>query len=133
MYKLIIGNVRVAVLDDGISRAEAVEAAKQAIAAAAQRGKSLSLVEIAGQPGMLELNQTERAGHKSVRKTLRQSMLDGVLQAAREKIFAQNAFTQADTWFDSDTGQEWCGREVDIVREEVWKEIERTLQASRPT
>lgn len=130
MYKLIIGNVRISVLDDNIKRPEATEAAKKAIAAASQKGKLLSLVEVTSGPDGLEIATTEKTGVRATRKTLKQSMMDGIYGAAKEKFYPTSAFTQKDTWFDTDTGQEWAGREVDIVREEVLKELEAWIKGS---
>lgn len=128
MYKLIIGNVRISVLDDNIKRPEATNAAKKAIAAASQKGKLLSLVEVTSGPDGLEVTTTEKTGVKFARKTLKQSMMDGIYVAAKEKFYPTSAFTQKDIWFDTDTGQEWVGREVDIVKEEVLKELESWIK-----
>ncbi len=129
MYKLIIGNVRVSVLSDDIKRPEATDAAKRAIAAAQQSGKLLSLVEIAPGPEGLEVVTTEKSGNRSIRKTLRQSMLEGTLIAAKEKFYPSSAFSQKESWFDPDTGQEWSGREVEMARENILAELEQWIQS----
>lgn len=124
MYKLIIGNVRISVMNDDIKREEATSAAKKAIAAASQRSKLLSHVEVNTGPNGLEVTTTEKIGAKVTRKTIKQSMLDGVYTSAREKFFPTSAFSQKDSWFDGDTGQEWSGEAVRVAREEVLKELE---------
>lgn len=131
MYKLIIGNVRIAVLSDDIKQHEATEEAKKAITAAQKKGKMLSLVEISPGPHGLEVTVTEKAGTRATRKTLKQSMLDGILAATKEKFNPSSAFSQKDTWFDSDTSQEWSGSEVSIIREEVLTELEQWLETKK--
>ena len=131
MYKLIIGNVRISVLSDDIKRPEAIEAAKKAIATTYQKGKLLSLIEVSTGPEGLEVTTTEKTGLRTTRKTLKQSMMDGIYVATKEKFYPSSAFTQKDSWFDSDTGQEWIGREVDIVRETVLKELEEWLTSTK--
>jgi hypothetical protein len=124
MYKLIIGNVRITVLGDGVSREQAATMARQAITAASQQGKLLSHVEIsAGEYGP-EIKTTEKIGHKVIRKTIKQSMLDGIYASAREKLFPNDAFTGKDAWFDGDTGQEWHGEMVDEARNELIEKLE---------
>lgn len=123
MYKLIIGNVRISVLEDEIKRDQATAAAKKVIAAAGQQGKVLSLVEISSGPNGLEVKTTEKAGSKVARKSLKQSMMDGIYIAAKEKLYPNNAFTQRDSWYDSDTGQEWYGAEVETARQEVLEKL----------
>lgn len=107
MYKLIIGNVRITVLGDGVSREEAATMARQAIATASQQGKLLSHIEISADDNGPEVKTTEKVGHKIIRKTIRQSMLDGINQSAREKLYPNDTFIGKDAWFDGDTGQEW--------------------------
>ena len=118
MYKLIIGNVRVTVYGD-IPRTPAVAAAKQAIGAAAKQNKLLSHVEISEGDVGLEIKTTEKVGAKVARKTLKQSLLDSIHTAILEKLFPDNAFAKTDTWFDSDTGQEWTGEMVTTTKEEL--------------
>lgn len=131
MYKLIIGNVRVSVLDDGISRTDAAAAAKKAIAAASRQGKLLSLVEVSAGSDGLAVKSTEKVGSRSARKTIKQSMLDGAYSAIREKFNPSGTFTQKDVWYDSDTGQEWTGEAVQVAREELLLQFEnwkKTIQ-----
>ncbi|HMM20151.1 MAG TPA: hypothetical protein PKA10_05375 [Selenomonadales bacterium] len=123
MYKLIIGNVRVSV-DDSIGREEAAAIARQQVAIAAQQGKLLSHVEIDPGDDGPEIKLTERAGGRLAKKTLKQSMLDGILSAAQEKLYPTHMFANKDTWFDVDTGQEWYGGEVDAAREEMLAKLE---------
>lgn len=124
MYKLIIGNVRVTVNDDSIKREQAAAYGKQAIAAASQQGKLLSHVELSAGPDGIEVACTEKAGCRMIRKSIIQSMLDGVLDAAKEKFYPTGTFSQKDLWFDSETGQEWRGVEVDTARAEVLAKLE---------
>ena len=64
--------------------------------------KLLSHIEIsAGEYGP-EAKTTEKSGQRILRKTIQQSMLDGIYAAAREKLFPNNAFTSKDSWFDGD-------------------------------
>ncbi|EAX47503.1 hypothetical protein TcarDRAFT_1238 [Thermosinus carboxydivorans Nor1] len=119
MYKLIIGTVRITVADDNISRSDAITAAKKAIAAANQQGKLLSHVEIDLGDSGLEIKTTEKTGTRVTRKTLKQSMLDGMHAAIREKLYPTGTFAQKDVWYDGDTGQEWHGSEVETARSEL--------------
>ncbi len=124
MYKLIIGNVRVTVEDDALDRLEAATLAREAVAAAARRGKLVSHIEIgAGDEGP-RVEVTERAVSATVRKTVKQSMLDGVCAAAREKLFPTHTYAAKETWVDADTGQEWYGEAVDEAREEIMAKLE---------
>jgi hypothetical protein len=132
MYKLIIGSVRVTVNDDSIRRDNAATLVRQAIAVAAQQGKLLSHVDISQGENGPEVFTTERVGCRSVRKTLKQSMLDGIGLAAREKLFPSNVFTQKDIWFDGDTGQDWTGEPVRQAREEIINDFEDWLKAKYP-
>lgn len=128
MYKLIIGNVRVTVEDDAIDRLEAAALAREAVAAAARRGKLVSHIEIgAGDEGP-RVEVTERAVSATVRKTVKQSMLDGVCAAAREKLFPTHAYAAKDTWIDADTGQEWHGSSVDEARQEIMAKLEEWIK-----
>lgn len=119
MYKLIIGNVRITVSDDKISREQAAAAARQAIQAAQSQGKSISHIAIdTGETG-LEVKHTEKVGHRVTRKTIKQSMLDGMHCAINEKLYPSGDYSNKDSWFDSDTGQEWRGSEVDYMRDDL--------------
>lgn len=124
MYKLIIGNVRITVSDDTISREQAATAARQAISIAHNQGKLLSHVEInAGETG-LEVIPTEKSGHRSFRKTIKHSMLDDMQAAIQEKLYPSGNFSNKDSWFDNETGQEWHGSEVDTTRDELIEKFE---------
>lgn len=128
MYKLIIGNVRVTVLDEEIGRDQAAAVARQALADASRQSKLLSHIEISlGEYGT-EIKTTEKHGHKVSRKTIKQSMADAIYSAAREKLYPNSAFVSKDTWFDSDTGQEWFGESVDVAREEVLAKLEQWIK-----
>ena len=119
MYKLVIGNVKVTVLDDDIDRSEAIREAKNAIAAAGRQGKLLSNVEIGVVAGEIEVETTEKAGVAAVRKTIKHSMADGMIAAVKEKLCPTSPYAQKDLWVDGDTGQEWRGSEVDTAREQI--------------
>jgi hypothetical protein len=129
MYKLIIGNVRVTVTEDDIDREKAAATAREAITSAARQGKLLSHVEINSGTNGLEVRATEKAGHRSTRKSIKQSMLDSILVAAREKLYPSNIFTNKDIWFDSETGQEWHGETINEAKEELLKAIEEWANA----
>ena len=129
MYKLIIGNVRVTVNDDSIKREQAAAYAKQAITAANHQGKLLSHVELSAGPDGIEVASTEKAGCRMIRKTIKQSMLDGILDAAKEKLYPTGTFSQKDLWFDGETGQEWRGVEVDTARAEVLAKLEEWIKS----
>ncbi|VBB06792.1 Hypothetical protein LUCI_2028 [Lucifera butyrica] len=129
MYKLIIGNVRVTILEDKINRNEATEAAKKAIMEANRHGKLLCHIEIDQDEQGLKIATTEKSGAKLLRKTLKQSMLDGMYAAIQEKLFPTNAFTPKDVWFDGDTGQEWRGNECSSVRDELLKKFEEWMKS----
>ncbi len=129
MYKLIIGNVRVTVNDDSIKREQAAAYAKQAIATASQQGKLLSHVELSAGPDGIEVASTEKAGCRMARKTIKQSMLDGILDAAKEKLYPTGTFSQKDLWFDGETGQEWRSVEVDTARAEVLAKLEEWIKS----
>lgn len=128
MYKLVIGSVKVTVSDDDTERTEAVAAARKAIAAAAGRGKSVSHIEISAGPDGLQAITTERAGGKAVRKTVRQSMLDAVLAAAREKLYPTSTFASKDSWCDPDSGQEWYGEAVETARQEIMAKLDSWIK-----
>lgn len=129
MYKLIIGNVRVTVNDDSIKREQAAAHAKQAISAAGQQGKLLSHVELCAGPDGIEVATIEKTGCRMIRKTIKQSMLDGILDAAKEKFYPTGTFSQKELWFDSETGQEWRGVEVDTARSEVLARLEEWVKS----
>lgn len=124
MYRLIIGNVRISVENDDISRDQAAAIARRTIADAAQQGKILSHIEITPGTEEPEVRVTERSGGKAAKKTLNQSLLDGIVAAAREKFYPNSAFASRDSWFDVDTGQEWFGGELDTAREEILAKLE---------
>lgn len=124
MYKLIIGNVRITVTEDDIGREQAAAAARDAIGAASRQGKALSHVEVSVGASGLEVRTTEKAGNRTVRKTIKQSMLDSMLVAAREKLYPASMYSNKDAWFDSDTGQEWHGEAINEAKEELLKAFE---------
>lgn len=131
MYKLIIGNVRVTVADDKIPHEQAIQAAKKAIQEAAQRETLLSLIEIEASDDGLVVEVTEKGPLRGAKKSLKQSMFDGVRAAAQEKLFPNETFETfygKDIWYDSDTGQEWRGTEVDTTRAEIMAELESWLK-----
>jgi hypothetical protein len=128
MYKLIIGNVRITVSDDKISREQAAAAARQAISAAQSQGKVISHIAIdVGETG-LEVKHTEKIGHRVTRKTIKHSMLDGMHYAINEKLYPSGDYSNKDSWFDSDTGQEWRGSEVDDTRDDLVAEFEAWMK-----
>jgi hypothetical protein len=128
MYKLIIGNVRVTVTDDGIDRLEAAALAREAVAAAARQGKLVSQIEIGTGEAGPTVATTERTGSPGVRKTVRQSMLDGIRATVQEKLYPTHAFASKDAWFDADTGQEWYGVSVDEARDEIMAKLDAWLK-----
>lgn len=128
MYKLIIGNVRITVSDDSITREQAADAARQAINTAHQHGKMLSHVEISADDTGIQVSTTEKAGCRSTRKTLKQSMLDDMCSTIKEKLYPTDTFSNKDVWFDSDTGQEWRGAEVDNVKSELIAQFEEWMK-----
>jgi hypothetical protein len=128
MYKLIIGNVRVTVSGDDINRDQAATMVRQAIAAASRQGKLLSHIEISSGEYGPELKTSEKVGHKVIRKTIKQSMLDSIHTAVKEKLFPNNAFASRDSWFDGDTGQEWFGESVDLARDEIMVKLEAWMK-----
>lgn len=128
MYKLIIGNVRITVSDDTISREQAATAARQAISIAHSQGKSISHIEVsAGEEG-LEVKQTEKVGNRVSRKTIKHSMLDGMHCAIQEKLYPSGNFSNKDVWYDGDTGQEWHGSEVDNTRDDLVAKFEAWMK-----
>ncbi|MPN42780.1 hypothetical protein SDC9_190338 [bioreactor metagenome] len=129
MYKLIIGNVRVTVSDDKISRNEATAAARQAMAAANQQGKLLSHIEITLTDSGLDVQTTEKTGSKLARKSIKQSMLDSMHSAIKEKLFPTGTFSNKEVWYDPDTGQEWRGSEVDTARDNLLEKFEEWMKS----
>ena len=128
MYKLIIGNIRITVSDDKISREQAAAAARQSILAAQNQGKIISHIAInVGETG-LEVKHTEKIGHRVTRKTIKHSMLDGMHYAINEKLYPSGNYSNKDSWFDSDTGQEWRGSEVDNTRDDLVAKFEAWMK-----
>lgn len=124
MYKLIIGHVRVTVTDDNISRQQASAAAIRAIAVANAQGKRLSLLEISpGEPDLI-VQATERNDALRSCKTLKQSLVEGLRSAAIEKWYPSSTYSNKDSWFDCDTGQEWQGNAVSEAKDDVLKAFE---------
>ena len=68
---------------------------------------------------------TEKTGLRTTRKTLKESMIDGIYVAIKENFYPSSAFTQKDYWFDSDTGQEWHGLCVTDAKDELFKSLEK--------
>ena len=128
MYKLIIGNVRITVSEDSIERDQAADAARKAISAAAQQGKALSHIEVYPGDDGPEVNVTEKTGYRAARKSIKQSLLDGILYAAREKLYPTGNFVNKDLWYDIDTGQEWRGEMGDEARKEIMTQLEVWLK-----
>jgi hypothetical protein len=128
MYKLIIGNIRITVSDDNISHEQATAAARQSISAAQAQGKVLSHIEISKGESGLDVTPTEKIGHRASRKTIKQSLLDGMHAAIQEKLFPTGTFSNKDLWYDGDTGQEWGGEAVQVAREEVLEEFEKWMK-----
>jgi hypothetical protein len=128
MYKLIIGNVRITVSDDTIGREQAATAARQAISLAQSQGKGISHIAIKIGENGLDVKTTEKIGHRVSRKTIKHSMLDGMHYAITEKLYPSGNFTNKDSWFDSDTGQEWRGSEVDSTRDELVAKFEAWMK-----
>jgi len=128
MYKLIIGNVRITVSDDTISREQAAAAARQAIAAAQSQGKIISHIAISEGETGLEVKHTEKSGLRVTRKSVKSSMLDGMHDAINEKLYPSGIYCNKDVWFDSDTGQEWRGSEVDTARDDLLAKFEAWMK-----
>jgi hypothetical protein len=124
MYKFIIGNVRISVIDDSISHDQAINAARQAILTANNENKLLSHIEVNASDDGIEVNTTERAGTKLLRKSLKQSLLDGMLSAVNEKLLPTETYGTKETWYDTDTGQEWHGNVTTETKEELLKGFE---------
>lgn len=117
MYKLIIGNTRVTVHDDTISRMAAVAAAQEAVQSAARSGKQLSQIDIQQTADGLHVDTVEKSGIRSCRKTVKQSMIDCIITSASETLCANG--TSSDNWLDPDSGQQWHGSEVETVRKQL--------------
>lgn len=128
MYKLIIGNVRITVSDDSITREQAAAAARQAINTANQHGKLLSLIEISADDTGIQVTTTEKAGCRATRKTLKQSIADDMYATLKEKLYPTDSFTNKDVWYDGDTGQEWHGAEVDNAKSELIAKFEEWMK-----
>lgn len=128
MYKLIIGNVRITIMDDKISREKAIEAAKKAISEANQQGKLLGHIEVSFDGEELLIHTTERTGHRASRKTIKLSMLDAIGSAVKEKLYPTGAFAVQDLWFDTDTSQEWRGEIVDVTRDEILEQFQKWMK-----
>jgi len=124
MYKFIIGNVRISVIDDNISHDQAINAARQAILTANNENKMLSHIELNASDDGIEVNTTERVGTKLLRKSLKQSLLDGMLHAVNEKLVPTETYGTKENWYDSDTGQEWHGELVSETKDELLKSFE---------
>lgn len=121
MYKLIIGNTRITVLSDNIKNNQVAVIARETLADARKKGKLLSHIEISlDESGNIQVNTTEKNPGKTVRKSIKQSMLDGMSIAVQEKLYPSNNFTSKDCWYDVDTGQEWHGEECNLAREELF-------------
>lgn len=124
MYKFIIGNVRISVIDDNISHDQAINAARQAILTANNENKMLSHIELNASDDGIEVNTTEKVGTKLLRKSLKQSLLDGMLRAVNEKLVPTETYGTKENWYDSDTGQEWHGELVSETKDELLKAFE---------
>lgn len=120
MYKLIIGNVRITVHEDSISRDSAIATAQEAVRTASRIGKHLSQIDIYLTEEGISAKTTEKVGTRSNRKTLKQSMYDGIMAAVKE-ILVNNACV--DSWTDNDSGQQWHGSEVEVTRNQVLTEL----------
>lgn len=124
MYKLLIGNVKITVSNDTIERTQATAVARHAIATAQAEGKCLNHIQIDHGPDGLEISTTERNNHRAVRKTLKQSLLDGMFAAIQEKLFPSSTFSNKDAWYDRETGQEWRGTDLINTREDLMNKFD---------
>lgn len=129
MYKFIIGNVRITVIDDDISRDQAITSARQAILAANNQNTLLSLIELNTSEDGIEVTTTERNGSKMLRKSLKQSMLDAMLCTINEKLNPSDTYAVKDTWYDDDTGQEWHSGDVATTRSELIEKFEEWMKS----
>jgi len=129
MYKLIIGNVRINVSDDAIHHAQAIKAARQAILKAANENKVLSSIELILNDTEVEAIVTERTSGLASRKTLKQSMIDTIIQNISDKLLPPaESMVRADYWCDDETGQEWRGSEVTQLRQKLSEEFTDLLK-----
>lgn len=128
MYKLIIGSVRITVSDDNISHSQAIGAARQAIRAAGCENKSLSSIELVLNGEEIEAITTERTTSLANKKTLKQSMLDTIVQNINDRLLANDALVRGDCWSDPETGQEWRGCEVSEMKARLAAEIAAALK-----
>ena len=55
-------------------------------------------------------------------------MLDGMLYAINEKLYPSGDYSNKDSWFDSDTGQEWRGSEVDTTRDDLVEKFQEWMK-----
>lgn len=124
MYKFIIGNVRITVIDDDISHDQAINTARQSILTAGNQNKLLSHIEINKSDDGVDVTITEKTGAKMLRKSLKQSMLDAMLVSITEKLNPTDGFTAKDVWYDNDTAQEWHGGDVSATRSKLIEEFE---------
>jgi hypothetical protein len=128
MYKLIIGNVRITIHDDAIARDKAIAAAQEAVQKAGRAGKPLSQIDIFQTDDGVSVKTTEKAGARASRKTLKQSMYDSILIAAKETL--ASSATGLDSWIDDDSGQQWHGSEVEAARNQILTELCAWLKQS---
>ncbi|KYZ77408.1 hypothetical protein AXX12_04645 [Anaerosporomusa subterranea] len=128
MYKLIIGNVRIAIHDDAIPREKAIAAAQEAVQKAGRAGKHLSQIDIFQSDEGISVKTIEKAGARASRKTLKQSMYDSILAAAKENLASSAA--GPDSWTDDDSGQQWHGSEVEAARSQILTELSAWLKQS---
>ena len=126
MYKLIIGNVRVTVHDDAIPRQGAIAAAQEAVQKAGRAGKHLSQIDVSQTDDGISTKIMEKTGMRAGRKTLKQSMYDSILVAAKETL--STGAGGRDTWIDDDSGQQWHGAEVESARSQVLTELTAWLR-----
>ena len=126
MYKLIIGNVRITVHDDATPRQTAITAAQDAVQKSGRLGKQLSQIEIYQTGDGLNVKTTEKAGSRASRKTLKQSMYDSILSAAKETLTAGGS--SQDSWIDDESGQQWHGVEVEATRNQILTELSACLK-----
>lgn len=125
MYKLIIGNVRITVHDDATPRQTAITAAQDAVQKAGRSGKQLSQIDIYQTDAGINVKTTEKAGMRSSRKTLKQSMYDSILAAAKETLASSPS---QEGWMDDESGQQWHGVEVEATRNQILTELSAWLK-----
>ena len=103
--------------------------AKQVIADAAQQGLMLAQVEISsGISGEPEIKTVARTGGTANRKTLKQSMVDAICEAARQRLGPEPYGGGRDYWLDEETGAEWRGSEVGRVRTEILYKLDEWVK-----